>query len=265
MGRIVVDRLNWAPQGRKKLLEDICLTAEPGSFTGIVGPNGSGKSSLLRCIYRVNRPHSGIVTLQGRDLWKMNIRESAQSIAVVLQESSTDFNLDVRQVLDMGRTPHKRLFERDSRQDRKIVEDVLDRLSLRELARRPFAALSGGEKQRVLLARALVQSPSVLILDEPTNHLDIRHQLELLNLIQQLDITVIATIHDLNIAAHYCDRIYLMNQGRIQAQGTAEEVLRPQPLAEVFQVQTHVDKHPESNKPRLSFHIPKPTTALKGK
>ncbi|MFN8623535.1 MAG: ABC transporter ATP-binding protein, partial [Chloroflexota bacterium] len=163
---------------------DMCdLVAPPGSMLGLVGPNGSGKSTLLRTLYRALRPVAGWVTLDDRDLWSLSARESARTTAVVAQERHDEFEFRVADVVALGRNPHKGTFDRDTDQDRAIILDAMERTGVSRFAGRVFATLSGGEKQRVLVARALAQQSAVLLLDEPTNHLDIRAQLDLLELV----------------------------------------------------------------------------------
>ena len=229
------------------------LVAAPGEVVGLVGPNGSGKSTLLRAIYRVLRPVAGAVHLDEDDVWELAPRSAAQRLAVVAQESPGEFDFLVDDVVAMGRTPHKRLFERDSADDRAIVSDALARVGMTAFGGRVFATLSGGEKQRVLVARALAQQSKVLILDEPTNHLDIRAQLELLELVRGLGVTTIAALHELNHAAAYCDRVYVMQKGAIVAVGAPRETLTPEVLREVFGVEAHGSVHPATGRFHLVF------------
>ena len=194
-----VDQVNWSVEG-KQILRDISITVEPGSITGLIGPNGSGKSSLLRCIYRALRPDTGTITLDGDDIRRMDSRETARRIAVVLQEYPSDFQFTVGEIVSMGRNPHKGMFDRDTAADRGIIRDALARVGLAGFSHRNFDTLSGGEKQRVVIARTLTQQASFLVLDEPTNHLDIRYQLETMELVRGLGLTTLAALHDLNIA-----------------------------------------------------------------
>ena len=166
-----------------EIVSDASLRVGAGEIVGIVGPNGSGKSTLLRSFYRALRPQSGWVRVDGDDVWAMSARAAAQRTSAVTQESHGDFDLTVNELVAMGRTPHKGAFDRDSIEDRRIVDAALARVEMSAFTDRLFATLSGGEKQRVLVARALAQEPHVMVLDEPTNHLDIRAQLDLLSLI----------------------------------------------------------------------------------
>ncbi|PKM24127.1 MAG: histidinol phosphatase [Gammaproteobacteria bacterium HGW-Gammaproteobacteria-13] len=256
MPRLQISDLAWSPNGEQALLDGIDLAVGDGQLVGLLGPNGSGKTSLLRCAYRFQRPDQGRVELDGEALWSRSPRWCAQRVAVVLQEFPQDFGLTVAEVAAMGRTPHKGLFDGDDQADVALVEQALARVGLTEHKRQAFAQLSGGEKQRVLLARALVQQPTLLILDEPTNHLDPRYQLELLRLIKTLGLATLASFHDLNLAAAFCDRLYVLDHGRVVASGTPTEVLTEALLAEVYGVQALVDRHPLAGHPRITWINP---------
>ncbi|MBJ9975128.1 ABC transporter ATP-binding protein [Pseudomonas sp. S75] len=248
-------RLSWSPQGLSRpLLEGIDLHVGAGESVGLIGPNGSGKTSLLRCAYRYNRPDTGQVLLEGDDLWQHTPRWAAQRIAVMLQEFPEEFGLSVRDVVAMGRTPHLGWF--DAHGDADLIDLTLERLDLLTRAQDAFTCLSGGEKQRVLLARALVQQPRLLVLDEPTNHLDPRFQLALLQQLRDTGLSLLASFHDLNLAAAFCDRLYVLDAGRIVAHGTPEQVLTEQRLAEVFGVHALVDTHPRACHPRITWISP---------
>jgi iron complex transport system ATP-binding protein len=235
------------------IVDGIDLIAKSGQMLGLVGPNGSGKSTILRSIYRAIRPSLGVVHLDDDDVWRLSTRQSAQRSAVVAQEAPAEFDLTVTEVVAMGRTPHKRLLERDSAEDARIIADGLARVEMADLAHRLFATLSGGEKQRVLVARALAQQSRVLILDEATNHLDIHAQLGLMELVRGLGVTVIAALHDLNLAASYCDAVCLVNHGAVVAVGPVSDVMTPERLAEVFGVKAHCGVHPITGRPLLTF------------
>ncbi|MFD3612262.1 ABC transporter ATP-binding protein [Streptomyces atroolivaceus] len=251
-GELVVDGLTLTA-GARRLVRDVSLTAHPGEVIGLVGPNGSGKSSLLRAVYRVLRPAEGRVRLDGADAWSLPVRQLARSVAAVVQESGIDFDLSVREVVAMGRTPHKRLLSGDTAEDARLIEEALATVHVSELAGRPFDRLSGGERQRVLIARALAQRPSLLVLDEPTNHLDIRHQLDVLGALRRLPATVLVALHDLNLAAYYCDRLYVLRDGEVTASGPPAEVLTPRLLAEVYGVASEVAVHPLTGAPQVTF------------
>ena len=226
--------------GGTEILHGIDFAAGDRSLVGVIGPNGSGKSTLLKCIYRVLKPSEGAVFVDGQPLSEYRVRDSAKKIAVLAQHNFYNFEFTVQNVVLMGRAPHKRTLERDSAADFKIVHEAMERVGVAPLRDRLFSTLSGGEQQRVLLARALAQQTPCLILDEPTNHLDIKYQLELLDLVRSLDRTVIAAIHDLNIAAMYCDTIFVMQSGRIVAAGAPRDVLTRSLIRSVYEVDADV-------------------------
>ncbi|MFD8461898.1 ABC transporter ATP-binding protein [Streptomyces antimycoticus] len=238
-----------------RLVEDVRLAADSGAFVGLVGPNGSGKSTLLRCVYRALRPAGGVVRLDGGDLHAMEPRAAARQLAALPQETSAEFDFTVAEAVAMGRLPHQ---GRTAAEDRAVCAQAMDRTGVTHLADRGFLALSGGEKQRVLIARALAQQPRVLVLDEPTNHLDIAHQLDVLSLVRDSGLTVLAALHDLNLAAAHCDVLYVIAGGRIAASGPPHDVLRPALLAEVFGVRAHPVRHPGTGAVQLLFDLVQP-------
>ena len=222
------------------ILKGVSLQAGEKQLIGVIGPNGSGKSTLLKCIYRVLQPTGGAVFLDGKPLSEYSFRESALKIAVVVQHNYYNFDFSVRDVVLMGRSPHKKTLERDNAQDFRIVEEALTKVGMLHFAERSFSTLSGGEQQRVILARALAQQTPCLILDEPTNHLDIKYQLQLMDLVRGLDRTVITAVHDLNIAAMYCDWLYAVKDGRVVGQGTPQTLLTPEFIRQVYEVEAEV-------------------------
>ncbi|GAA1287341.1 ABC transporter ATP-binding protein [Saccharothrix xinjiangensis] len=257
--RVVVDGVSVALGGTPIVFE-AGLTVGAGEMVGIVGPNGSGKSTLLRAVYRALRPGAGLVRVDGSDVWELSARQSAQRTAVVVQESGSDFVLKVADVVAMGRNPHKGPLDRDTEEDRRICAQSLARTGVSALAGRDYDTLSGGEKQRVLLARALAQQPRLLVLDEPTNHLDIRFQLELLNLVRTLGVATLTVMHDLTLALGHCDRVYVLHRGRVVADGPPAEVLTPGLVAEVFGVRSHRWVDPDTGQAHLGFsRLPDPT------
>ncbi|MFI7676007.1 ABC transporter ATP-binding protein [Actinophytocola sp. NPDC049390] len=229
--------------GGKPILHDVDLDVAPGEFVGLIGPNGSGKSTLLRTIYRSMRPSSGIVLLGEQDVWGMSARTAAQHTAAVLQNSPTPPGLTVREVAELGRTPHHGMFDRTGVTDREIVEFALERTGMAGHADRIYGSLSGGERQRVLLARALAQEPKLLVLDEPTNHLDIRARFELLELVHTVGVTTLAVLHDLDLAARSCDRLVVLDRGRVVASGPVLDALTPEVLSAVFGVTAATERH----------------------
>jgi iron complex transport system ATP-binding protein len=237
-----VHEVSWSAAGAR-ILRDVTLECPPRTVVGLIGPNGAGKTSLLRCIYRVLRPDAGVIRLDGDSVWELSARATARRMAVVPQESGGELGFTVREMVLMGRSPHKAWHETDSAADRAIVDRALDQVDLFGLADRGFGTLSGGEKQRALVARALAQEPRFLVLDEPTAHLDIRHQLEMLELIRGLELTTIAALHDLNLAALFCDRLYVLHEGRIVASGAPADVLTVDLIRDVYGVAAEVMVH----------------------
>ena len=250
--RLTVRGLNWGPQGMAPIVRDIDFSVEPGEMLAVVGPNGAGKSSLLRCLYRFHRPSQGAVLLDGEDIWALKPRSIARRVATVLQEPASDFGLSVAEIVELGLTPHLDQFSGPAYGP---VEDALALMNLTPFAGRDFGSLSGGEKQRVMIARALVQKPDLLILDEPTNHLDIRHQLEVLDLLSGLPTTVIVSLHDLALASAHADRVLVLEQGRSVQLGTPLEALTPDNIRRIFAVEAAIDSHPATGRPRFSFHL----------
>ncbi|WP_328302718.1 ABC transporter ATP-binding protein [Streptomyces sp. NBC_00435] len=235
------------------LLHGIDLIARPGETVGVVGPNGSGKTTLLRCVYGTLRPSGGRVVLDGQDAATLGVKDRARRVAVVPQDAAGTFGLTVREVVAMGRSPHKRFWEQDGPDDVRRVTEALETVGAAALARRRFDGLSGGERQRALVARALVQDPGLLALDEPTNHLDIRYQLEILGLVRALPATALLVLHDLNLAAMYCDRLYVLAGGRVAASGTPAQVLTEPLLAAVYGVRTRIGTHPTTGAPSIVY------------
>lgn len=206
--RLQVEDVTWSVEAHK-IVDGVRLNMASGEFVGLLGPNGSGKSSLLRTIYRILKPDAGLIRLDDDEVWQLSTRQAAQRMAVVMQEHATDFDFSVQEIVLMGRNPYKGMFKQDTEEDFRLVAEALARVDMAAFARRSFLTLSGGEKQRVLIARALVQQARFLVLDEPTNHLDIHYQLEILELIKSLGVTTLAALHDLNLAAFYCDRLQI--------------------------------------------------------
>ncbi len=255
--RLAVDGLAWGPTRRQPIVSAIGFSVAPGETLAVVGPNGAGKSSLLRCLYRYLRPTQGTVRLDGDDIWSLKPRQVARRVATVLQEPASDFGLSVAEIVELGLTPH--LEAGGAAPADGPIDAALELMGLAALAARDFASLSGGEKQRVMIARALVQKPDLLILDEPTNHLDIRHQLEVLALLAALPTTVIVSLHDLALASAHADRVLVLDRGRQAHLGAPLDILTPATIRAVFAVGTAVDAHPVTGRPRLSFHLDPPT------
>lgn len=226
--------------GGSLILDGVDLEVPSNQVVGVIGPNGSGKSTLLRCIYRVLKPTGGAILLDGRPLSGYTIRQSAQKMAVVAQHNYYNFDFTVQDVVLMGRSPHKRAMERDSAQDLQIVSQSLATVGMAGFEKRSFSSLSGGEQQRVILARALAQQTPCLILDEPTNHLDIKYQLQMMDLVRGLGRTVLTAVHDLNIAALYCDTLVALKNGRVVGSGSPRDLLTPAFIQEVYEVKAQV-------------------------
>ncbi|CAM4265282.1 ABC transporter ATP-binding protein [Paenibacillus alkaliterrae] len=238
---------------QQSILHSIFLQVRKGELVGLVGPNGSGKSTLLKNMYRVLQPDEGMISIDGYLLSEMTYKESARKVSVVSQETAAAFDFKVREIVLMGRHPHQSMFRADTAGDLSIVQQALAKVGMAKAAERSFHTLSGGEKQRVLIARALAQQASFLILDEPTNHLDIRYQLQIMDLVKNLKLTAIAALHDLNIAACYCDRIYMLKEGYVVASGKPEDVLTTERLLEVFGVQAVVSPHPITGRLSIAY------------
>ncbi len=257
MSNLQLQEVSWAPRNAVQqqgwLIDAVNLDVGAREFVGIIGPNGSGKTSVLRCAYRYNKPAKGRVRLDQRDLASSSDRWTAQHVAVVLQEFPQEFGLTVEDVVRMGRIPHKGLFQGENAQDEALVQKALRSVDMSALRHRAFEQLSGGEKQRALVARALAQEPTLLILDEPTNHLDPHFQIELLRLLRGLQLSILASFHDLNLAAAYCDRLYAIQDGRIVAQGTPDQVLTAERVKQLYGLNVIVDRHPHAGHPRLTW------------
>jgi iron complex transport system ATP-binding protein len=242
-------RVVWR-RGGTLVVDEVTLTPARGATIGLLGPNGSGKSSLLRLLSGGARPDSGQVILDGADLQTLTRREVAHAVAVVGQHAHTDIDIRVRDVVRLGRMPHRGFLGAPHSRDDAAVAGALEQTGLTDKADRLWHTLSGGERQRVQIARALAQEPRELLLDEPTNHLDIRHQLELLALIARLPVTSIVALHDLNLAATFCDEVVVLDHGRAVAAGPPGDVLTPELIARVYGVRARVSSEDDG---RLSI------------
>lgn len=242
--------------GGSDILKGVSISASQNDFIGLIGPNGSGKSTLLKCIYRVLEPSGGAVYLDGKALNRYSYRESAKRIAVLAQHNYYNFEFSVRDVVLMGRSPHKKPMERDNAADFQIVQESLELVGMSSFANRSFSTLSGGEQQRVILARALAQQTPCLILDEPTNHMDVKYQLQLMDIVKSLNRTILSAIHDLNIAAMYCTQIFVLKDGRIVAHGAPADVLTPELIRDVYEVDAEVFRD-KNGLLRILYHLAK--------
>ena len=238
---------------RKEIVKQVSLQVKDGSFVGLLGPNGSGKTTLLKSIYRVLKPSHGTVLIDGRDINALSYRETARRMGVVSQFNNLSFDFTVEEMVLMGRAPHKRAFDRDTEEDYLIAEDALRRVEMLDFRDRSFLTLSGGEKQRIILARALAQQVEMLILDEPTNHLDIKYQIQIMDVVKSLGIGVLAALHDLNLTLMYCNYVYVLKDGRIVAHGPTESVITEDLIRNVYEVECSVARHPVTGKLNVTF------------
>ncbi|WP_299539231.1 ABC transporter ATP-binding protein [uncultured Streptomyces sp.] len=246
------DRVSRRAGGRL-ILDGVTLAPAPGSTLGLLGPNGSGKSTLLRVLAGVLPPGGGFVTLDGRDLAATGRRAVAQRVAVVDQHAVTQVELSVLDVVRLGRIPHRRAWSAPGPADDDAVREALELTGLTGLTGQSWHTLSGGERQRVQIARALAQQPRELLLDEPTNHLDIQHQLELLHLVSTLPVTSVVALHDLNLAAMFCDTVTVMDGGRVVAAGTPREVITEELIEAVYHVRAVVTPDGPQGRPSVRF------------
>lgn len=234
----------WVTLSDTDIVKDISIQVMNKQFVGLIGPNGCGKSTLLKSIYKVIKPKQGSVFLNELDVLRASPKTVSRILGVVAQFNEMSFDFSVREMVLMGRTPHKGLMEADTQEDYKIVEDALAKVSLSGYEERSYVSLSGGEKQRVILARTIAQQPKLLILDEPTNHLDIKYQLQILSVVKNMNIGTLAALHDLELAAHYCDYLYVVKKGKIAACGTPGEILTKQLIRDIYEVDCEIYKNP---------------------
>ncbi len=234
----------WVALSDTDIVKDISIKVKDKQFVGLIGPNGCGKSTLLKSIYKVIKPQKGRVFLNELDVLNSGPKAVSKVLGVVSQFNEMSFDFSVKEMVLMGRTPHKGLMEADTEKDYEIVIDALDKVSMSEYEERSYASLSGGEKQRVILARAIAQQPEFLILDEPTNHLDIKYQLQILSVVKNMKIGTLAALHDLALAAHYCDFLYVVKKGRVAASGTPENILTKQLISDIYEVDCEIYQNP---------------------
>ena len=249
---IVAENLHWGVK-RRSIVSDVSLSVAPGETLGLIGPNGSGKSSLLRLLAGLRRPTSGRVAIHGEDISQVSRKALAREVAFVQQSATTDTNVTVSDVVRLGRTPHRSALAGWSETDERAVTAALTRVDMATRRTQAWQTLSGGERQRVHIARALAQAPKVMFLDEPTNHLDIHHQIEILRMVRELDLTSVIALHDLNLAAMFCDRIVVLSDGAVCACGTPQTVLTRERLRDVFRVSAYVDISPYHGQPHIRF------------
>lgn len=246
--------------GSKQVLHEINLTLSRGEVLGVIGPNGSGKTTLIRCLSGVLKPSNGSVTLANKDLQEFGDQERARNIAVVPQAAQLPPSFTILETVSLGRTPHLSWLGRMSGHDLEIVQRAMHSCEIDQLNDRPISELSGGEQQRVLLARSLAQDCPVLLLDEPTAHLDLHHQVSLLSLVRRMakeqNLGVLIAIHDLNLASLYADRLVLLTDGRIRATGKPSEVLTTETLQNAYQVPLQVHTNPQHSSPWVVLNHP---------
>ena len=244
------------------VLCDVSVTIEQSAFLAIIGPNGAGKSTLLRILGGILRPRQGIVCMFGQSINAVERKKRAQHIAFVPQETHFASDFSVEEIVAMGRYPYLGAFQREQKTDRQAIEHALEYTETQQFRLRPINSLSSGERQRVVLARALAQQPKILLLDEPTSHLDLRHQHAIMEMLTRLNtegLTVIIVHHDLNLAGLYCEHLLLMNEGAVYAEGTPHTLLRQTVLHEVYKTDVTVVQHPHKNIPQI-FLRPKGET-----
>ncbi len=239
--------------GRKTIVNDVSFEVPPGQTLGLLGPNGSGKTSLLRLLSGLRKPHEGEVLLDGQDVFRMPRKRLAQRVAFVQQHANTNANLRVIDVVKLGRFPHRSFLSGWTAEDEQAVEEAMKRTGIDHKRHDGWQNMSGGERQRAHIARALAQKPRELFLDEPTNHLDIEHQINLMRLVAGLPITSIVSLHDLNHAAMFCDALLVLQQGRVVAHGTPTEVLTEDLLREVFRVEARVTQAADHPGPHIVY------------
>lgn len=251
---VKIDNLSWSYRD-KCVLSNIGLTFEKNKFHSIIGPNGSGKTTLLKNISRILEPGKGVVFIGGKDIVSMGSKEAARRIACVPQNTSSDFDFSAMDIVMMGRSPHFRRFQPETEEDLEIVRNAMVATSTWQLKNKNINEISGGERQRVIIARALAQKAGIILLDEPISQLDIHHQVEILDMVKLLvinsEVTVLAVLHDLNMAAEYSDNIVLVDDGRIFLQGTPEQVLTGENIEKVYNLQVRIIKNPVTGKPHL--------------
>lgn len=220
----------------KLILSNASVSIKGNKFFTILGPNGCGKTTLLKTIYRVLKPSSGTILLNGNNIEHISLKASAKELAVVAQFNEINFDCNVKDMVMLGRTPHLGFMRSEKQSDYDIMEDALQKVGMIDKAERSYLSLSGGEKQRVALARAIAQKPSLLLLDEPTNHLDIRYKIEILQIIKNLNINVLAVLHDIQLAGKFSDYIYLMKGGEVKYEGEPRTTITEKSMKDIYDI-----------------------------
>lgn len=239
--------------GKKNIVKNISLEAKSGKVTAILGPNGSGKSTILKTIYSTIKQSSGNIYIDNKNIKEYSQKNIAQIMAVVGQFNSMNFDFTVEEIVLMGRNPHLGMFKQESKTDYDIVTDALKKVGMLGFIDRKYQSLSGGEKQRIILARAIAQQPKILILDEPTNHLDIKQQLQVLSIARKLNITVLAALHDLSMTSQFCDYIYFLKDGELKLSGNPRDVINEKNIQDIFDVSCNIYPVENTNKILIDY------------
>lgn len=247
---IKVDNLYYSVDGTG-ILKDICMNIPKNRFVGIVGANGCGKSTLLKNIYKFYKADKGIICIDGCNINDYSNKELARKLSVLTQKQNMNFDFLVEEILEMGFYAHETSLFTEPKKD--LIQKALESVGMGDKGKRSFLSLSGGEMQRVLIARALMQNGDIIVLDEPTNHLDIKYQFQIMNLVKNSNKTVLAVIHDINMASKYCDYLYAMKKGRVIIEGKTEDVITKENIREIFDVECEVISHPKNSKPLIIF------------
>lgn len=246
---IQIKNLNFS-YATKKILKDINLKINPGEFVGIIGPNGSGKTTLLKNICQILKPDKGTILIDGRSHYKP--KELAQKVAVVSENGPINFDFTVLEIVLMGRAPFLRRFQQEGREDIEIARSAMEATDTLQFIERPVTQLSAGERQRVFIAQCLAQMPKIILLDEPTNYLDVNYKIKIFNFFSALNkekgVTILSVLHDLNLAARYCDKLVLMSKGKIFALGKTKDVLTATNIQKVYGVEVIIRRNETTDK-----------------
>lgn len=233
--------------GKKLVLDEVSFNIKKGEFISIIGPNGSGKSTLLKTLNNIYNPWKGKIIIKGRNIKELKKKELARVMALVLQDNNIDYEFTVEEIILMGRHPHKGRFEKENKNDYKIIEESLEMTNTTYLRNRIITEISGGEKQRVMIAKALAQRPEIILLDEPTSHLDINHQIEILKLLKDMNkekgTTIILVIHDINLGIRYSDKVIMLNEGKIIDIGNPEDVITKENIELSYNIKVEIEKN----------------------
>lgn len=241
---------------KKPVLKNISFNIENGDFVGIIGPNGAGKSTLLKCISGLLPGNENKIFIKNNSIGKWNRKELAKNIAIIQQDFHTEFDFSVYEIVIMGRFPYLGFFERYSKEDEEFVENIFTQLDLAQFAKRRYSQLSGGEKQRVIIAQALAQNTDILLLDEPAVHLDIHHQIETFSLLKNLNAknkTIVVVSHNINLSAEFCSKLLILDKGEIVNFGKTDDVMKSEIISKIYKVSSKIVKNPFTNKPNILY------------